>query len=102
MPRGLTLSLSPLNPSAEIVVDWRSPAGGDAITRYYLQWSFSSTGKSINHISGQTDYTDTITDLNSATTYNVWIAAINTAGSGSYTAFETITTGKIRFLKVLF
>ena len=97
VPRELTLSLSPSNPPEEIVVDWRSPAGGDAITRYYLQWELSSKGKYINHISLQYNYTDTINNLNPATTYNVRVAAINSAGWGSYTAFETITTGTKTF-----
>ena len=101
MPRELTLSLSPSNPSEEIVVDWRSPAGGDAITKYYLQWWNLHAKKYINHNSGQITYRDTITNLNPATTYYVRIAAINSAGSGSDTEFETITTGTKNVLMAL-
>ena len=97
MPRKLTLSPSPSNPSEEIVVEWMSPAGGNAITQYYLQWRHPYTGKFTNHNSGQINYRDTITNLNPATTYNVRIAANNTAGLGSYTAFEIITTGTKMF-----
>ena len=93
MPRELTLSLSPSNPSEEIVIDWRSPAGGNTITEYHLQWRHPHTEKYINHNSGQINYRDTITNLNPATTYDVRIAAINSAGRGSDTEFETIITG---------
>ena len=93
MPRELTASLSPSNPLEEIVLEWRSPAGGDAITYYLLQWSHLNPEKDINHISGQIYYSETITNLNPATSYNVWICAMNSAGCGSYTAFKVITTG---------
>ena len=101
VPRELTLSLSPSNPSEEIVIEWKSPAGGDAINWYYLQWRHPYTGKLTNHYSGQINYHDTMTNLNPATTYNVRIAAINSAGWGSYTTFETITTGKNCFSGVV-
>ena len=93
MSRDLTLSLSPSNASEEIVVEWRRPAGGNAITHYYLQWRRPYTGKFTNHISGQVNYSCTIANLNPATTYDVRILALNFAGWGRVTAFKTITTG---------
>ena len=104
VPRELTLSLSPSNSSEEIVVEWRSPAGGDAITSYLLQWiqlQHPTTAKFTKHISGQTNYSNAITNLDPTTTYNVRIVAINSAGWGNYTAFETITTGKKCFSGVV-
>ena len=103
LPRELTLSLSPSNPSEEIFVEWRRPAGGDAITRYYLQLKLPifSTLKYINHNSGQVNYSVTIFNLEPATAYNVSIAATNSAGWRSYTAVKTITTGRKNVLVVL-
>ena len=101
VPRELTLSLSPSNSSEEIVVEWRSPAGGDAITHYHLEWGHPTTVKFTNHISGQINYSNAITNLDPTTTYTVRIAARNSAGRGNYTAFETITTGKKCFSDVV-
>jgi len=81
----------------EIIVEWTRPEGGNVITQYFLQWKNGTTYHSmyIIHNSGQSQYSYTITNLSPATTYNVRIRTINSAGSGSFTAYTTATTGTL-------
>ena len=96
----LKQNLLPINPVNEIMVEWQSPEGGDAIRSYIVfGWKDSAVlkPKRALHVSGRDKYSCKITNLAAATTYNVMVRAGNKAGWGENTSILTVTTGTITF-----
>ena len=102
----MNIAPSRSNSLSEIVVEWRSPEGGDAIFQYEVKWKHFDVTKNaiVYHLYGKTNYSYTITNLQPATTYDVQIGAINVQNfqvysfrrltSRNFSNYETTTTCK--------
>ena len=82
-------------------MSWKKPDGGSGIERYYLVWHkyaqsrYQTAGsKYVEHVPGKFNYSFTITNLHSGTTYQIQICAVNPGGYGLYKS-ELITTGTV-------
>ncbi len=77
-----------------IALEWNAPSGGGSVTGYTIEWS--STGRSgwqslvANTRNARTTYTDTRLDPGTTRYYRV--AAINSAGTGPWSAVASATT----------
>ena len=102
-PRTFAIKHSQTNPASEIVIEWTSPEGGDAIEGYLISWKHSIWNSFIvTHITGKKTYRHKLTNLSPITTYEVNILVKNEAGLGSGTSSRNITTSKFFFFLMLF
>ena len=102
-PRNFAIKHSQTNPASEIVIEWTSPEGGDALEGYLISWKHSIWNSFIvTHISGKKTYRHKLTNLSPITTYEVKILVQNEAGLGSGTSSKSITTSKFVLFLMLF
>jgi hypothetical protein len=83
---------SPSQSSGSVYLTWDAPAndGGSAITGYSVQYTPSGgSPTAVNTGSTSTNYT--LAGLTNGTSYTVSVAAINSVGTGSYSATTTAT-----------
>lgn len=79
--------------STSVTITWLAPAdGGSAITGYSLRYQPVSGNWTATSVVG-TSYT--ITGLTASTSYNVQVAAINSVGTGDYSASAPFTTSAV-------
>ena len=87
------LVLTPDN--TEIGLAWEVPTsdGGSAITGYSVQYKASTSSTWIDwpRTANDTSTSDTITGLTNGTTYDVQVAAVNSVGTGDFTASQSAT-----------
>lgn len=90
-PTGLTTT----NGDAQIALSWTAPAsnGGDPISDYVVQYS-SNSGSSWTTFSDSvsTSTSLTVTGLTNGTAYVFRVAAVNAAGTGTYSATSSSAT----------
>jgi len=100
-PTGLALTAG----KGRAGVTWRAPSatGGAKITGYRVQYS-ANGGKTWATKSYGTAVRETLAGLRNGTTYRIRVAAVNSAGTGAYTAAKSVkprtVAGKARSLKV--
>jgi len=94
-PTGLSASLGAVDSAgATALVSWTAPAdNGAAITSYLVQLKRTTETEWSEGPAVETDTTCVLDLLDSATTYNVRVSAINSVGGGAF-ASTTVTTGK--------
>ena len=85
----VSLSLTPADDS--LVVTWGLPTntGGHPVDGYKVQYKASTSSTWLDWTHSSASRTATITGLNNGTSYDVRVAAVNTLGTGPYTATET-------------
>ena len=88
------LSVSPVSES-ELSVSWNAPAsdGGAAITGYSVQYRESGATNWTTVSRAGTDLSQSISGLTAGTSYEVRVAAMNIAGTGSYVQDTARTMG---------
>jgi large repetitive protein len=90
---GAPTGLSPTAGNAQIALSWTAPAsnGGAAITDYVVQHSINGSTWTTFNDGVSTATTATITGLVNGTAYTVRVAAVNSAGTGSYGTAGPVT-----------
>lgn len=94
VPTGLTL----VPGSGQISLSWTAPVdtGYTSLTDYSIQYKASTSSSWIPFIDGvSTGTTAIITGLTNGTTYNVRVAAVNSVGTGAYTATSSAVPATI-------
>ena len=92
VPRNLAASV---NSDTQITLTWDAPLdnGGSSITGYTVQYKKNADASwSTWATNGETDRDAPITGLTSSTLYNFRVAAVNSIGTGPYTAQVNATT----------
>ena len=92
-PPGAPTGLTATGGNAQISLAWTAPAsvGSSAITGYALEYT-PSGGSAQTVATGSTSTSYTITGLTNGTAYTARVAAVNAAGTGSYTAASSSVT----------
>ena len=113
MVESLKASNSDLNSTNEIILSWIKPNGGNAISRYLIEWyqyrrnyryyrhghyyrdeyPYLNGNKYVSHVLGKINYNSTISNLQSGTKYQFRVYAVNAMGHYSYRS-TYIATGK--------
>ena len=81
--------------NSQVSVSWTAPAsnGGAAITDYVVQYSTSASSGFVTFSDGtSTATTATVTGLTNGTSYYFKVAAINSVGTGNYSAASATVT----------
>ncbi len=95
---GAPASLAAGTPGSNSVpLTWSAPSsGGGSITDYIVQFSATGANSWATFADGTSSATGaTVGGLNSGTTYDFRVAAINAAGTGSYSTITGITTASV-------
>ena len=90
-------SVSGASGDGQVSVSWSAPAsnGGAAITDYIVQYATSSSGTYTTFSDGtSTTTTATVTGLSNNTPYYFKVAAVNSAGTSSYSTVSASVTPK--------
>ena len=92
-PPGAPTGLSATAGNAQIALAWTAPAsaGSSAITGYSVEYT-PSGGSAQTVATGSTSTSYTLTGLTNGTAYTARVAAVNAAGTGSYTAASSSVT----------
>ena len=93
---GAPTSLSATTGNTQLSLSWTAPAsnGGSAITGYTVEYTPSGGSPStVNTGSTSTSYA--LTGLTNGTAYSVRVAAVNAAGTGSYSASASGTPATV-------
>jgi hypothetical protein len=86
-------SLTATGGNAQVSLAWTAPSynGGSAITGYTVEYT-PSGGSAQTVSTGSSSASYTLTGLTNGTAYTVRVAAVNAAGTGSYTAASSSVT----------
>lgn len=88
-PTGLSVTAG----NAQLSLAWTAPSniGASALTNYRVEYT-PSGGSAQTVLTGSTETSYTLTGLTNGTAYTVRVAAVNSAGTGTYTAVSSSVT----------
>ena len=100
-PPAAPTSLTATGGNAQVSLAWTAPSdnGGSAITDYTVEYT-PSGGSAQTVSTGSSSASYTLTGLTNGTAYTVRVAAVNAAGTGSYTAASSSVTPSAASLTV--
>ena len=93
-----TVSAAPGASPGTINVTWSAPAddGGTPLTGYLIQWAQGNNAQQSTRVSNPGATSHTLSGLNSAALYFVWVTAVNGAGDGAVSDAASATpTGNV-------
>jgi hypothetical protein len=92
-PMSAPTSLAATSGNAQLALTWTAPSynGGSAITGYTVEYT-PSGGSAQTVSTGSTGTSYTLTGLTNGTAYTARVAAVNSVGTGTYTAASSSVT----------